>query len=307
LKHPSPRVLRAAMLSIAELADAEDKVHIQLLLSQLSQTSDHQTRMACLRAIAKMCDSTHVRDIILSSLHFRPNERRLTEAIIIAMGLRTVPTLLIITKDQSLHDRCRMIAGRILGRLALPQLQANLYSVISTEIERAYFYFYHYQTIQKDNPDNDLQILKDGLLSGYHSVIDFIIQLLGVAGSVEDVELLARSLRSHNQKIHSQAVETLERSCPRRIFNLLEPLVGDRPDEEKIKVYFKGGRTPMTLAELLDHLQESPALVDQIISATLKAQLHLSGWQKSLRIQMETNDEIFHHFAYELLERHLIS
>ena len=151
------------------------------------------------------------------------------------MGLRTVPALLSITKDTQMADRCRLLAGRILGRLALPQLRANLSDIIRQEIERAYVYFYHYHTIQSRYPEWDLSMLRDVLITGYHSVLDFIIQILGVAGEIEDEELLSRSLRSPNPKVRSQVVETLEKTCEPQIFRLLQPLVDDIPYEEKIR------------------------------------------------------------------------
>ena len=217
------------------------------------------------------------------------------------MGLRTVPSLLSMIKNPAIPDRCRLLAGQILGRLALPQLRANLSDIIRQEIERAYFYFYHYHTIQILNPEIDLSMLKDVLITGYHSVLDFIIQLLGVAGEVEDEELLSQSLRSRNPKVRSQVVEALEKTCEPSIFRLLQPLVDDIPYEEKIRHYVKSHQ-PWSLISLLDKMSESSAQIDQIIAAAMKYHLDLPNWRASLRQQMSKQDEIFHHFAYELLD-----
>jgi hypothetical protein len=224
------------------------------------------------------------------------------EEVIFKMGLRTVPALLSIMRDIHIPDRCRLLAGRVLGRLALPQLRANLSDIIRQEIARAYFYFYHYHTIQSFNPELDLSMLQDVLITGYHSVLDFIIQILGVAGEVEDEELLSRSLRSRNPKVRSQVVEALEKTCEPQIFRLLQPLVDDIPYEEKIRAYTKSGHTPMKLNPLIDKMGKSSAQIDQIIAATLKYRLNLPSWRESLRQQMSRQDEIFHHFAYELLD-----
>ena len=302
LKHPSVPVARASAAAISQAIDEQGVRYAQVLINRLAVSSDNEYRLSCLKALEKISDSSLVKDIISVSVHFRPNERRLTESIIYKMGLRTVPTLLSITKDVSMHDRCRVLSGRILGRLALPQLRANLYEIIDEEIERAYFYFYHHHKIQEKYIEHDLRILQDALLTGYHSVIDFIIQLLGLAGSIEDCELLSRSLRSPNIKVRSQVVETLERTCDPKIFRLLQPLVADLPIEEKMREYRRNGRTPLSLTELLDRLDQSPSLADQIMSATLQYRLNLPNWRESLRQQMPTNQEIFHHFAYELLE-----
>lgn len=302
LKHPSLIIARTAAKSIAQAQILDSIRQAPLIINQLSQISDNEVRLDCLKALEQVNDSSLVDDIIQASLHFRPNERRLTEEVIYKMGLRTVPALLSITRDTHVPDRCRLLAGRILGRLARPQLRANLSDIIRQEIERAYFYFYHYHTIQSDNPEVDLSMLRDVLITGYHSVLDFIIQILGVSGEVEDEELLSRSLRSRNPKVRSQVIEALEKTCEPQIFRLLQPLVDDIPYEEKLRAYAKSGHKPLSLNNLLDKMSESSAQIDQIIAATMKYHLDLPNWRESLRQQMSRQDEIFHHFAYELLD-----
>ncbi len=302
LKHPSLIVVRKAAKSIAQAEVLDSIRQAPRIISQLNQISDNEARLACLKALEQVNDSSLVYDIIQMSLHFRPNERRLTENVIYKMGLRTVPTLLSITRDTQVPDRCRLLSGRILGNLALPQLRANLSDIIRQEIERAYLYFYHHHTIQHLHPELDLSMLQDVLITGYHSILDFIIQILGVAGEVEDEELLSRSLKSRNPKVRSQVVETLEKTCEPAIFRLLQPLVDDIPYEEKIRAYMKSGHKPLSLNNLLDRMSESSAQIDQIIAATMKYHLNLPNWRESLRQQMSRQDEIFHHFAYELLE-----
>lgn len=305
LKNASTNIARTAAKAIAQIAEADTLDSIQQapqLLEQLKLATDNEVRLSCLKALGTVNDSSLVNDIIRSSQHFRPNEKRLIETIIYKMGLRTVPTLIAITKNTRMPDRCRVLAGLILGRLSLPQLRTNLSDIIRKEIDRAYFYFYYYHTIQEANPHIDLSILKDVLITDYHSILDFIIQLLGVAGEVEDVELLSRSLRSRNPKVRSQVVETLEKTCETSIFRLLQPLVDEIPFGEKIKAYLKSGHKILSLTELLDKLSESSAQIDKIIAATMKYNLDIPNWRESLRQQMSYQDEIFHHFAYELLE-----
>jgi hypothetical protein len=220
------------------------------------------------------------------------------------MGLKTVPLLLTLTKDIALPERARITAGKILARLALPQLQANLIDILDIEIERAYFYFYFAHTIQKQYPLYDLELLQGALLAGYQSVIDFILHLLGAVGSLEDPEMLVRALHSKNAKIHSHAVESLERTCDVRIFRLIAPLIDDLPLEEKMAacLRWQGDFLNLTLSELLDKLERSPALFDKIVATRLKAKLQMPGWRQNLREQMKQSNESFHQFAYEMLE-----
>jgi hypothetical protein len=304
LSHETILIKRAAGRCVARLADKKLARHAPRLIEELEAARDNVFRLSMLDALGKISDSTTTKDILLASIHFRPNERRRTEEIIIQMGLKIVPLLLRLTKDISLPERARILAGKILGRLALPQLQANLIDILDIEIERAYFYFYFGHTIQNQHPLLDLEMLQSALLTGYQSVIDYIIHLLCAAGSLEDPELLVRALHSRNAKIHSHAVESLEKTCDPRIFKLIAPLVDDMPLEEKMDacLSWQGDYPKLTLSELLGKLDQSPSLFDKIVAVRLKAKIQLPNWRQQLREQMKHSDETFHQFAYELLQ-----
>jgi hypothetical protein len=304
LSHETTLVKRAAARCIARLADKKLARYAPSLIEELETARDNVFRLFILDALGKIADSTTTKDILLASVHFRPNERRKTEEIIVQMGLKIVPLLLTLTKDIALTERARLLAGKILGRLALPQLQTNLIDILDIEIERAYFYFYFGHTIQNQHPLYDLEMLQSALLTGYQSVIDFIIHLLGAAGSLEDPELLVRALHSRNEKIHSHAVESLEKTCDVRIFKLIAPLVDDLPIEEKMAacLSWQGDYPKLSLSELLGKLEQSPSLFDKVVAVRLKAKLQMPNWRRQLREQMKHSDETFHQFAYELLE-----
>ena len=304
LSHESVLVQRSAARCIACLADKRLSRHAPRLIEELEGGRDNYLRLKLIEALGKIADSTTIKEILLASIHFRPNERRATEAILVQMGLKIVPLLLALTQDIALPERARILAGKVLGRLALPQLQANLIDILDIEIERAYFYFYFGHTIQNQHPLYDLEMLQNALLSGYQSVIDFIIHLLGAAGSLEDPDLLVRALHSRNAKIHSHAIESLEKTCDARIFRLIAPLVDDLPLEEKMAACLKwhGDYPQLTLSELLAKLDESPSLLDKVVAIRLKAKLQMPNWRLQLREQMKRSNETFHQYAYELLE-----
>jgi ATP/ADP translocase len=304
LSHDSILVKRSAALCLSRVADKKLGRHATRLIEELEAARDNVFRLHLIDALGKIADSTTVKEILLASVHFRPSERRRTEAIIVQMGLKIVPLLLAVTKDIGLPERARILASKILARLAVAQLQANLIDILDIEIERAYFYFYFGHTIQEQYPLYDLEMLQDALLSGYRSVIDCIIHLLGAAGSIEDPELLVRALHSRNQKIHSHAIESLEKTCDARIFRLIAPLVDDMPLEEKMAacLRWQGDYPKLTLSELLEKLDQSPSLFDKIAAIRLKAKLQMPNWRGQLREQMKNSDETFHQYAYELLE-----
>lgn len=303
LSHESILVKRSAARCLARLASKKLSRHAPRLIEELEDARDNTFRLHLIDALGNIADSSTVKEILLASVHFRPSERRRTESIIVQMGLKIVPLLLAVTKDIALPERARILAGKILGRLAVAQLQANLIDILDIEIERAYFYFYFGHTIQSQYPLYDLEMLQDALLSGYRSVIDCIIHLLGAAGSIEDPDLLVRALHSRNQKIHSQAIESLEKTCDARIFRLIAPLVDDMPLEEKMAacLRWQGDYPKLTLSELLAKLDESPTLFDKVAAIRLKAKLQMPNWRQQLREQMKRSDESFHQYAYELL------
>lgn len=273
LDHPSSLVRKEAMVTFAKMATLEEA---EICLDHLYASSETEVRVAALKALFRFDEIGLVRSILLATVHLRPSERRLAERLLCEMGGRVVPTLLEIVQEVDLPDRCRLLAGRVVGRLSLHQLQGYLRDLMGTEIQRAYFYFYHYAAMQLRYPEHDLHILTDGFQTRFHSVIDFIIQLLGIADSLKDGELLSRSLRSHNQKIHSQAVETLRDTCDLALFKKLEPLVDDRPFEEKIHACMAGGYPLLSLSDLLEWMTTSSSPADRIISTILTEKVRQS-------------------------------
>ncbi len=304
ISHDSILVKRSAARSVAKLANRDFVSHAARLIEEIESARDNTVRLSCLEALGKIADTSTVKDLLIASVYFRPNERRKTEEIIVRMGLKTVPLLLSITKDISIPERGRILAGKILGRLALPQLQANLPDVIDLEIDRAYFYFFFGHTIQKQYPLYDLKMLEHALLAGFQSVIDFIIHLLAAAGSIDEPELLVRALHSPNAKVQSHAVESLEKTCNPSLFATIAPLIDDLPLAERMAACLRHNRDlpRLSLSDLLAQLDRSPSLYDKIVAARLKSTLQMPNWRQELREQIKCSDETFHHFAYELLK-----
>lgn len=242
-----------------------------------------------------------IQGLITSSRRLLPSQRRLVESSIAKIGNEAIPALLLLLEDPSLPYRCRLLAGRVIGRISLPCLQKSLSRIIDKEIQRAYFYFYHAHRLEAEDSQIDVSLLKELLMSDYLSVIDFIIQLLGTSDEVEDEELLSRSIKSKNPKIKSQAVEAIEKTCDPIIFRSLKPLLDDTPEEEKMRIYLKNGGVALNLNALIDKMSASPLQIDQLNAAALKYQLRLQGWREVLEKYFASQDKIFQHFAAELL------
>lgn len=302
LKHPSLTVNRAAAEAISLVAHPDYKEQAHQIIARLPYTPDQQVRKFCLEALEKLANPEAVRPLILASVHFHPSERNDIERLVLNLEEPPTSALLQLVQSNNVHERCRLLAGKILGKFNKKALGRHLFTIVRREIERAYFYFYHAHVIQQQLPEHDLSILQNTLLTRYHSIIDFIIQMLGIAGSIEECEVLSHTLRNPNRKIQAQAIESLEKSCDAHIFSLLLPLIDKGNPEVKLRHYIKTGGVPLNLTQLLDVMANSPSTADQVISIAMKAHLKTPDWRYTLREKLEGEEEIFHHFANELLE-----
>ena len=302
--HPSLQIRRAAAKALASIANDTMYGLSHPILSLLQETPDSIARLQYLKALGHIADSSTVKKLLLTTTHFRPLEKRETEKILAAMGLKNIPIILSVLKDTKAHDKPRILASKVLARLSIAQLQASLQDILEVEKERAYFYFYYGHTVQASYPEYDLSDLTQTLLTSFQSAVDFIIHVLGAVGQVEDPELLVISLHSKNAKVHSSAIEALETSCDPYTFSWILPLIEDLPFEEKIAAYKKytAKDHQLTLEEILQKLQSSPSTFDRIVATKLKAHLRTPLWAQEVKKQLKTCEEPFHHFAYELLE-----
>jgi hypothetical protein len=302
LKHPSLNVNKAAAKALSIMVKKDQKEYARRLISHIGSARDSDVKSCCLQALEELLEPSLLCPLILSTLHFRPTEFKQVERIILNLEGNFAHVLIQLVQDRKIPDRCRLLAGKILGKKDLKSLQRRLYFIVRREIQRAYFYFFHAHTVQRQVPEHDLSILQKALITSYYSITDFIIQLLGVAGSLEECEVLSHTLRSQNRKIRAQAVESLEKTCNAKLFALLEPLIDDRLPEAKLHFFLKGGGIPLNLTQLLDAMAYSPSHADQIISLAMKARLKTPDWRSTVMEKMQQSEETFHHFAEELLK-----
>jgi HEAT repeat protein len=291
ISHESPYIQREAAKVVYLMSDPKFIKQAPRISALLNETKESEARVYLLKALGEIGDSRQVEAIVRAEVHFRPNERRAAEEAIKRMGLKNVPLLISLLKDTELPDRARLAAGKVLGSLALAQLRAHLESVLQPEIERAIFFL---KALAVSKKDPGLRVLTHTLLSDYRSVLDFIIQLLGVAGEVEDTELLSRSFRSGKAKIESQAIETLEKTCEPAVFRSLRPLFENENALSSDEV---------SLDHILDTLRNSCSIANKIVAFTLMKQMQKPGWQTELKKEMTSSSELFKHLAYELLEK----
>lgn len=271
------------------------------IINIVKENTSTKFRIYCFDILQKIADPRWISEIFEISLHSTPLERRHIEKSVEAMGLKTVPFLLQILKDKSKNDKCRTLAVKVLARLAPPQLQSKLSFICEEEIKKAFFYFYYGNVMATCDP-----ILKEVLITGFYSKIDFLIHLLATHGEIEEPEVLSLSLRSSSIKIKSHAIESLETSCDNTILNTILPIIDTSPLHDKIKHCTQTSYcdTTLTLYDVLLKLDTTPSLINKIMANRFKAQYNISGWKRDLIRHMTEEKEPFHIFAYELLNQY---
>ncbi len=293
---------RKASYTLLKTADESYIQYYKTIINEIKHSSDNIFSLNCIKALAQINNASIIKDLIDLAPIFRPNEKRAAEDVIIQTGFKAVPILISIIQNSHINERSRILACKALSFLSITKLKSVLIDTLNTEIQRAYFYFYYSQTIQKQYPLYDLKILKSALYRSYQAIIDFIIHLLGSASLIEDPDLLVKSLHHKNEKTHAHAIETLEKTIDYKMFLKINPLIDDRPLECKIKEAAQYIESKLTLHQLLDHLEDSNILFDKIIASHLKAKWQVPDWKQSLLEQIKKSDESYNKFAYELLK-----
>jgi hypothetical protein len=302
LKTSSKEIARVSARSLASVASIEFATHALEVAKRLATCPDAKTRHYLLIALEKFENPAIASTLLTSSLHFFPSEKIQAERIIESYGLEMVPTLIHFLENTDIHERCRLLAGKVLVKLQPNLVKKRLQPLIQNEVKRALFYFYHAQTIKQQLPGKDSSIIENALISGYHSSVDFMIQLIGAASNMEASEVLSLSLWSDNKKTAAQALEAIEKLTPPKLFALIEPLLKSASEHKRWLFFLKLGGTPLSLKELLDKMSSSPSPTDQIVAVGMKAKLGIGNWRHLVRAKMKTQETLFKHFAEEMEE-----
>ncbi len=298
LIHSSILIQRMAAKAVASLANPNSMSLVPLLIRHLTTNRDPDVVVSILKALSRMSDTSWIKALILASVHFRPAEILMARRLILDIpGIRP-EMFLEILQHRFYHERCRLLAAKILARLDPRVLKQQLPTILEMEMDRAYFYSFHLEY----SVDPNYPVLGNALESSLHTILDFLVQLVGLTGAFEESEVLPTTLRSRNQKLRAQALETLHKSCPYRLFSILEPLLQTNSGEKKMQQYLKRGFIPLKLDSLLDLLVDSSRLTDQIVAVWLQAKIGLPSWRDTVRKKLQNNEDVFRHFAEELLK-----
>lgn len=291
LDSPEEPIILQACKAIQASIRPLHKAYGKRLIEALKHFPHHSE--ACnslLAAIGVVLDPSLIKDFITTIAQLKSSSRKTAESILSGLPKEFAHSLLTVLSDNSLHNRCRLIAAKTLCRIDSKLLTKHSYKVVKSKALKALFYEYHKNYIQARYPHYNLTLLVNTLESNYHSEVNFMLEFLGIVGSVEHSDVLIRALTGKNLKAKAQALESLEKNCDNYLFSLLAPFMNNT-EQHSEKYYFKCGITPLTLKELLNMMENSPSYLSKLTS-------------RQLREELESCDPEFHPAPYQTGEGH---
>lgn len=220
---------REALEAIARLAGRESTRLLPVILHAAREGSAEERALA-LVALRKIGDPDCIAPLLDASTAFSPRELREAESVLRAIDQRGVPAIVSYLLDASQPYSGRGLAARALARISFAQFESVCPSLIDGEIARAHLSYV--QLARLRTPAGATAPGREVLGRLYRelpdTVIDFVLELLGLGGRLPDFESVTASLRSPNAKDRADAIETIEQACSRATFVGLLPLLDGR-------------------------------------------------------------------------------
>jgi len=227
LDHPQPAVQLAAADSLSQLLTDEHSEFIPQLFEALERLRLPKVRLKLLQAVKKLVQKEHIIPLARLSARLTPIEKRACVDAL-AQAQSSFERYIDALKDLRLDLEARLVLAKAAFKRSPRRFRKALYAIALPEIERCSAYYVLQNS--SENPH-----LAAAIRATFHHTRDYLIHLLAVGGSLEDSDLIIHGLRSSSEKVHSHCVETVEKTCERKLFRLIEPLIDDRPSSEKMR------------------------------------------------------------------------
>jgi HEAT repeat protein len=209
-RHAQPDIRREAVSALRRLVSPEQHLLAADVLAAIANGTPDE-RLEAMDVLARIGDPSAIPPLLRVADRFTMLERRRAAAAILQFGSRSVPVLVTVLRDRTCPFAGRAIAARALGRLSLPQLDLLATPLIRDEIEHAYRGIWRWSLLERSASTPGMETLKRYYLDVRREVVDFVLQVLAVAGRLPNFELLSASLASDNRKERADAMETSSR------------------------------------------------------------------------------------------------
>jgi len=225
LSNPSPSVRKAALLSLASLVGPGDIALVAPLVQSLP-TMDRASRATILNLLGVIGDVEAIPQILAAAARLSPRELRATEALLVDLGEAAIPRLMQALTSYQTPYRARAVAARALSSLSHAQFVSQLDRLVREELDETGHRLAVAERFAAEHHRSPaLELLAEAYRQRIGESVDFILELLALAGLLPDFDLLIVSLHSANPKVRGNAVETIASGVGHATWRRLEPLI----------------------------------------------------------------------------------
>lgn len=222
-----PLLRREALRSTRKLASPETTQLLPQVLPLL-QDAPNEERLLILDIAERVGDTSTIGTLLLGAEHFSAGESRRLEEVIRSLGLKAIPGVIHVLRDPAAPYHSRSIALRGLARLAMAQLLMVADELIDAELGRAEASVAAHRELsaQRDARRSVgcavlIRYYRDAAAQG----LEFVLELLSLSGRLPDFDLIRASLSFANPRDRANAVETIQQSCSRELFERIARLI----------------------------------------------------------------------------------
>lgn len=220
-----PALRLESLAALRKLASPELAPLLPRILPLLTGASSEE-RQLILGIVQRAGDTTALGEILWAAEHFSAADNRQLEAMIVDLGLKTIPTVIHVLRNTSAPYHSRSVAARALRRLATPQLLLIADEIVDTELNRARDYVVAYRSLAGAREGGDgLGVLTRFYHDGAIESLELALELLSLVGRLPDFDLIRASLSVANAKDQANALETIQQTCPRSWYDRILFLV----------------------------------------------------------------------------------
>jgi MFS family permease len=214
-----------ALRSLRKLASPDTLTLLPSVLPLVREGSSDE-RMLILAIVEKIGDTAAIAPLLWAAEHFSSGESRRLEAIISGMGLKAIPAVIHLLRNVSAPFHSRSVAVRSLSRLAMPQLLLITEELIEDELRRAQEAVAANRALLAEHGSGVgatvlTRFYRDAAAEG----LEFVLELLSLTGRLPDFDLIRASLAFANPRDRANAIETIQQSCSRSLFQRICELI----------------------------------------------------------------------------------
>jgi hypothetical protein len=296
---------REALRSTRKLASPETTQLLPQVLPLLRDAPSDE-RLLILDIAERVGDTSAIRSLLLGAEHFAAGESRRLEEVVRSMGLKAIPGIIHVLRDPAAPYHSRSIALRALSRLAMAQLLMVADELIDAELDRAEQAASAHRGLsaQRDARGSTgcavlTRYYRDAAVQG----LEFVLELLSLSGRLPDFDLIRASLSFANARDRANAVETIQQSCSRQLFERIARLIDTTVAVAGLDVVHQHGGQ-RSLPELLRTAALSNVALEAASGLVAHHELELAGSAELLRERLEqTSDSTRSDWLLELLPR----